>query len=163
MQNTGPSEYVRPGRLFVGDAPMTTEIGHQEIGAWRKRLAQIVELVRNMSLHNDPQEMVRSYGKKVRVLLPTDGRVSLSRRGLTSPRFRITRSSTWEGDINPWREKERLPLLQGGLFARLIYSDEAKIIDELEISADDPAALISPASARSWPFRCSIKASPSTW
>ena len=97
-------------------------------GSWRQRLAQIVELVRDMSSHNDPQEMVRSYGNKVRVLLPTDGRVSLSRRGLAAPRFRITRSSTWEGEINPWKEKDRLPLLRGGLFAKLIYNDEAKII-----------------------------------
>ncbi len=119
---------------------MSTEIVRQDIVAWRQRLAQIVELVRDMSLHNDPQEMVRSYGKKVRVLLPTDGRISLSRRGLTAPHFRITRSSTWEGEINPWREKDRLPLLQGGLFARLIYSDEAKIIDEIDVAADDPAA-----------------------
>jgi phosphoserine phosphatase RsbU/P len=109
-------------------------------GDWRQRLAQIVELMRDMSSHNDPQEMVRSYGKKVRGLLPTDGRVSLSRRGLAAPRFRITRSSTWEGDINPWKEKDRLPLLRGGLFAKLIYNDEAKIIDDIDVPADDPAA-----------------------
>lgn len=108
--------------------------------AWRKRLAQIVELVRDMSLHTDPQEMVRSYGEKVRVLLPVDGRLSLSRRGLANPKFRVTRSSTWKDEVNPWKEKDRLPLLHGGLLAKMIYNDEAKIIDDLGVPPDDPAA-----------------------
>ncbi len=107
---------------------------------WRKRLAVIVEMMRDMSLQTDPQEMVRSYGEKVRLLLPSDGRISLSRRGLTAPQFRITRSTTWKDNINPWKEKARLPLLEGGLFATLIYADEPQIIDRLDVPADDPAA-----------------------
>ena len=112
---------------------------HQD-GDWRQRLGQIVELVRDMSRHSDPQEMVRSYGEKVRVLLPTDGRLSLSRRGLATPQFRITRSTAWPGDVNPWKEKDRLPLLSGGLLAELIYSDQPRVIENLEVHPDDPAA-----------------------
>jgi phosphoserine phosphatase RsbU/P len=113
--------------------------GEQQ-GDWRVRLAQIVELVREMSRQSDPQEMVRSYGERVRVLLPSDRRISLSRRGLTAPKYRITRSTTWAENINPWKEKERLPLFEGGLIARLIYGDEPHIIDNLDVPEDDPAA-----------------------
>src|SRR5262245_46211221 len=107
---------------------------------WRPSLPKIVELMKDMSRHTDPQEMVRSYGEKIRELLPIDRRVSLSRRGLEAPWFRITRSSTWTKDVNPWEEKSRLPLLEGGLLARLIYGDEPIIIDDLIVDPDDPAA-----------------------
>jgi phosphoserine phosphatase RsbU/P len=107
---------------------------------WRARLALIVETMREMSRQTDPQAMVRAYGQRVAQLLPVDRRISLSRRGLTAPRFRITRSSTWNEDINPWKEKDRLPLLEGGLLAKLIYADEPWITDTLEYDPDDPAA-----------------------
>jgi sigma-B regulation protein RsbU (phosphoserine phosphatase) len=106
---------------------------------WKQRLALIVETMREMSSQTDPQEMVRAYGRRVRELLPVDRRLSLSRRGLTRPHFRITRSSTWDTDVNPWKEKDRLPLLEGGLLAELIYDDEPRIIDHLEVADDDPA------------------------
>lgn len=119
---------------------MTPVLPGQEKSDWQQRLAQIVELVQDMSRQTDPQEMVRSYGERVRLLLPSDQRISLSRRGLTAPKYRITRSTTWAENINPWKEKDRLPLFEGGLFAKLIYSDEPQIIDNLDVSEDDPAA-----------------------
>jgi phosphoserine phosphatase RsbU/P len=112
----------------------------QQDGDWQQRLAQIVELVQDMSRQTDPQEMVRSYGERVRLLLPSDRRISLSRRGLTSPKYRITRSTTWAENVNPWKEKDRLPLFEGGLIAELIYGDEPQIIDNLDVPGDDPAA-----------------------
>src|SRR5260370_22985728 len=112
----------------------------QEEGDWQQKFAQIVELVQEMSRQTDPQEMVRSYGERVRLLLPSDRRISLSRRGLIAPKYRITRSTTWPENINPWKEKDRLPLFEGGLIAKLIYGDEPTIIDNLDVSEDDPAA-----------------------
>jgi phosphoserine phosphatase RsbU/P len=103
-------------------------------------MALIVETMREMSHQTDPQAMVRVFGKRSRDLLPIERSVSLSRRGLPSPEYRITRSSTWKNDINPWREKDRLPILKGGLLGELIYGDEPKIIDNLEIADDDPGA-----------------------
>ncbi len=119
---------------------MTPVLSLQPQGDWQEMLVQIVELVRDMCRQTDQQEMVRSYGERVRLLLPTDRRITLSRRGLTAPKYRITRSTTWAENINPWREKDRLPLFEGGLIAKLIYGDEALIIDNLDVSEDDPAA-----------------------
>src|SRR5262249_3558906 len=39
-----------------------------------------------------------------------------------------------------WKEKDRLPLLKGGLLAELIYSDEPRLVDALRFAPDDPAA-----------------------
>ena len=109
-------------------------------GRWQDRMALIVETMREMSHQTDPQAMVRVFGKRSRELLPIERSVSLSRRGLSAPQYRITRSSTWTSEVNPWREKDRLPILEGGLLGKLIYGDEPQIIDDLDIAADDPGA-----------------------
>jgi sigma-B regulation protein RsbU (phosphoserine phosphatase) len=107
---------------------------------WRARLDLIVETMKEMSRQTDPQAMSRAYGKRMRSLRPTDRSVSLSRRDLQAPWYRITRCSTWKESINPWKEKDRLPLLPGGFFADLIYGDEPLLFDDVQVPDDDPAA-----------------------
>jgi sigma-B regulation protein RsbU (phosphoserine phosphatase) len=107
---------------------------------WRGRLDLIVEMMKEMSQQTDPQEMSRAYGKRMQMLRPVDRRVSLSRRGLKYPWYRVTRCSLWKEEINPWKERDRLPLLKGGLFAELLYGDEPRIFDEIQVDDDDPAA-----------------------
>ena len=110
-------------------------------GDWRQRLAIITEMMREMSLQDDPQAMIRTYGARMRTIMPSDRWLSLSRRDLEAPAYRITRSSTWTETINPWKQRDRLPLLRGGLLGKLIYGDEPRIIDDITplIQPDDPA------------------------
>lgn len=122
---TAPSSYARP--IFRG-------------GPWRERLNSIVEVMREISRQTDPQEMVRAYGRQMQEVIPADCRLSLSRRGLEFPQFRITRSSTWRDPVNPWKQHDRLPLLSGGLFAELLYSEEPQILEDVRVAEDDPAA-----------------------
>ncbi len=107
---------------------------------WKERLALIVDMMRDMSRHTDPQEMVRAYGERMRYLLPDSRRLSLSRRGLSFPRYRVTRSTMWTEEINPWRDKDRLPLFEGGIFAELIYCGEPRVFDDFQLAAQEPAA-----------------------
>jgi sigma-B regulation protein RsbU (phosphoserine phosphatase) len=111
-----------------------------QTATWQDRLGLIVETMREMSRQTEPQAMVRAYRARIRQLVPYDRSLSLSRRDLTRPHFRITRSSTWAEEINPWKEADRLPVREGGLLAELIYADEPRLIDDLEIAATDPAA-----------------------
>lgn len=104
------------------------------------RLQHVLETMREMSLQTDPQKMVGAYVRRMQSIMPMDGRVALSRRGLSHPQVRVTRFSGWDGDINPWQNMAHLPLLAGGLLADLIYSDKPQIINNLQISAADPAA-----------------------
>lgn len=108
-------------------------------GNWQRQLSAIVEIVRGMSLGTDPQEMVREYGARIRPFIGADRTISLSRRGLNSPAFRITRSDLWTEEINPWTQKNRLPLLEGGLLARLIYGDQPALIPDFQADPADPA------------------------
>ncbi len=52
---------------------------------WQERLDHIVETMRDMSTHTDPQMMVQAYGSRVRQLSPSNSFLSVSRRGLTRP------------------------------------------------------------------------------
>ncbi|MEP0844016.1 MAG: stage II sporulation protein E, partial [Phycisphaerae bacterium] len=107
---------------------------------WQERLTAIVETMREMSRQTDPQEMVNAYAARMRALLPTDGLLALSRRNLPPPQYRITRSHRFAERINPWRQPERLPLLEGGLLGELLYGDRPRIINDLRVAPDDPAA-----------------------
>lgn len=107
---------------------------------WRERMDLIVETMKEMSRQTDPQEMSRAYGKRMKSLRPTDRMVSLSRRGLKYPWYRVTRCSLWKENINPWKDLDRLPLLKGGLFAELLYGDEPRLFDDIPLADDDPAA-----------------------
>jgi sigma-B regulation protein RsbU (phosphoserine phosphatase) len=107
--------------------------------SWRERLAIIVDTMREMSRQTDPQAISRIYGSRMRQLMPTGRYVALSRRDLQHPQFRITRCSLWKEEINPWKERDRLPLLDGGLFAELLYGDTPRIINDLWVGDDDPA------------------------
>lgn len=106
---------------------------------WREHLSAVVDTMREISLQTDPQAMVRAYAARMRQFLPVDRSISLSRRGLEYPRFRVTRTNLWKEDINPWKQQDRLPVLEGGLLAELIYGDEPRLIDDLDLTEDDPA------------------------
>ena len=107
---------------------------------WRERLAITVEVMRELSLVNDPQAMNQVYARRMVELFPTSRQISLSRRRLDAPQVRVTRSSTWAEEVNPWKEPHRLPILNGGLFAELLYGNEPRIIDALDLDPGDPAA-----------------------
>ena len=71
---------------------------------WKDRLGVVEDTMRSISQQSDPQELVRSYGERMQQLMQIDRRLSLSRRDLNHPEFRITRSTTWEQSVNPWSE-----------------------------------------------------------
>jgi sigma-B regulation protein RsbU (phosphoserine phosphatase) len=104
-----------------------------------ERLTHVVKTMRELSTQTDPYEMGRLYGQRMRTLFPVDASISVSRRDLSAPWFRITRSSRWQQAINPWKEKERLPLLSGGFLAELLYANEPRVFDDFRLAADDPA------------------------
>jgi len=108
-------------------------------GDWRERLSHIMETMRLLSRERDPQSMVRVYRDRLDEVSHIDRFLSISRRGLEPPLYRIARSSTWKEEIDPWTERERLPVLQGGLLGELLYGNEPRIFDNLEIGREDPA------------------------
>ncbi len=119
-------------------APTKTLLGHIH-GDWDGQLAYIVETMRELSRQTDPQKMVKAYGERVRRLLPTDRFISLSRRDLEKPKVRVTRSNLLDESVNPWRDRDKLPVLEGGLLSDLIWGDQPVVIDDLQLDPSDPS------------------------
>jgi sigma-B regulation protein RsbU (phosphoserine phosphatase) len=109
---------------------------------WQKRLDYVVETMREMSTQTDPQTMVQAYGRRIRKVLPSDSYVSLSRRDLQRPQYRITRASVWDNSdraLNPWQNRDQLPVFDKGLFGELVYAERPVLIDRLKVEPGDPA------------------------
>lgn len=119
-------------------APATLT-GAERTKEQQDRLALVVDTVREISLQTDPQTMVSLFRKRATKIFGSDGSVSLSRRGLAPPLYRITRSAKWSEEINPWSQPERLPILKGGILGELLYRGEPLVLNELSVPADDPA------------------------
>jgi sigma-B regulation protein RsbU (phosphoserine phosphatase) len=110
-----------------------------EAASAQERLADIVDLMREISRQTDPQAMVNLYGERMERYFSYDGFLALSRRDLTYPEYRVTRSHVFGRDIDPWKERHLLPLLRGGFFADLLYAEKPAILNNLAVPKDDPA------------------------
>ncbi len=106
--------------------------------AAQRELEIIDRLMRDVSLQTDPTELVRIYSKGVRQLAPSDGWISLSRRHTTPPEFHITRFSGWTDSPDPWRNKDALPRLSGGILGELLYADTPLILEDFTPDPADP-------------------------
>lgn len=106
----------------------------------RPRLAVSVEIMRELSRYSDPQDMSEVFVRRMAELFPFDRQLTLSRRGLEHPQFRVTRFNHWPEPINPWKTPHLLPVHTGGLLAELVYSDEPRVISPLVLDPDDPAS-----------------------
>ncbi len=106
---------------------------------WRARLAVSVAVMRELSQYSDPQEMYAVFTRRMAQLFPVSRQLSISRRGLRSPHYRVTRFNRWTDPVNPWKEAHRLPVHEGGLLAQLLYADEPRVVEELSLDPSDPA------------------------
>ncbi len=106
---------------------------------WRARLDVSVEVMRELSRYSDPQEMYAVFSRRMAQLFPVSRQLSISRRGLRYPHYRVTRFNLWQNAINPWKEAHRLPIHEGGLLAELLYNDQPRVFEDLLLESDDPA------------------------
>ncbi len=106
----------------------------------RARLAVAVELMRELSRYSDPSELSSVFAKRMNQLYPTARQITITRRGVEPPKFRVTRYNRWTTEIDPYREQQKLPVLMGGLFGEFMAEDQPRIIDDLTLAPNDPAA-----------------------
>ena len=83
--------------------------------------------------------MYAVFTRRMAQLFPVSRQLSISRRGLRFPQYRVTRFNLWTDPVNPWKESHRLPVHEGGLLAELLYADQPRVIEDLALDADDPA------------------------
>jgi sigma-B regulation protein RsbU (phosphoserine phosphatase) len=105
---------------------------------WQRELKIVNDLMRDVSRQTDPHELVRIYSEGVKQLYGTDRLISLSRRGLEAPWYRVTRDSRQTEQIDPWKQRDKLPLLREGLLGELLYAGEPRVILDLNVPDSDP-------------------------
>lgn len=103
-------------------------------------MAELDSIMREISTHTDPQALVNAYGERIQRLAGIESTVSLSRRGLERPWYKITRSWKWdEEDVNPWDQPNRLPRYDRGMLGELLYADAPRLINDFRPDPSDPA------------------------
>lgn len=112
---------------------ITNEVGMPE------RLREYVALVHQLSLSRDPTSMLDAYRSRSQFVVPTDRIVSLSRRDLPAGEVLVTRSTTWETQPNPWKQRDQLPLLRKGTLLKLIEGGRPLKVDDLQVDPADPS------------------------
>ncbi|MEO1584592.1 MAG: PP2C family protein-serine/threonine phosphatase [Planctomycetota bacterium] len=117
----------------------SSEPDRTPLASWQDRLREVTLMMRELSEQTEPQEMVKAYRNRIGNLYPVDAFVALSTRDLEAPRFRVTRASVWQTELDPWQNRSKLPIYDRGLLHDLIYAGEPAYIPLVDLSPDDPA------------------------
>lgn len=104
-----------------------------------RRLERMQALVKELSVQDDPERLIQIFSSESHLLVRHDALLTVTRRDLQSPWYRITRSSRWQEPIDPWTEPEKLPLFDRGLLGELLYGGKPVVIPRLELTQDEPA------------------------
>jgi sigma-B regulation protein RsbU (phosphoserine phosphatase) len=102
------------------------------------RLQRLDDLVRELSIQEDPDRLVRVYTRHNDLTIGYDGMLTVGRRDLEAPHYRILRSWRRRGVINPWTEFHLLPVLNTGLLGELLYGGKPLLLDRPRVADDDP-------------------------
>src|SRR2546423_3081839 len=107
---------------------------------WQEELAIVDRTMKAISGVTDPEDLVNVYWNGIGELIPIVEFVSLSRRNERPPFYRVTRSSRFTEDINPFTQRDRLPLLSGGLLEELVYGNKPVFLQDVpaRLKANDP-------------------------
>ena len=108
---------------------------------WERRLGDIMRMMRETSQHSDPQAMVAAYGRHVAVDEP--GRRLRGDQPPRPGRAQVSHHAVQRLDgkrSTPGSKETGCPILEGGLLGELIYDGEPRIIDDVDLADDDPAA-----------------------
>jgi sigma-B regulation protein RsbU (phosphoserine phosphatase) len=103
------------------------------------RLERLDALVKELSVQEDPKRLIQVFERQADMVFRRDGLVSLTRRDLERPWYRIMRSWRWKENDYPLMDLQRLPLISSGLLGQLLYAGKPALINRLEVAADDPS------------------------
>ena len=108
---------------------------------WREELEIIDRTMRTISTITDPEKLVHAYWHGIYELLPNRDHMAVSRRGVAPPYYLVTRSSRIKGGVNPWKQRDQLPRLSGGVVGEIAYANKPVVIEDLpaRLAPDDPA------------------------
>jgi sigma-B regulation protein RsbU (phosphoserine phosphatase) len=107
---------------------------------WQEELEIIDRTMKAISGVTDPEKLVQAYWHGIGQLITMGHYVAVSRRNVPPPFYLVTRSSRFTEHPNPWTQRDRLPLLSGGILGEIAYANRPVLIDDLHerLRDDDP-------------------------
>src|SRR5713226_3620868 len=93
------------------------------------RLERLDALVKELSVQEDPEQLIRVFDRQADMIFRRDGLVTISRRDLEAPWYRITRSWRWKEDVYFPTDGHRLLPASGGLLGQLLYAGKPAVLN----------------------------------
>jgi len=109
-------------------------------GGWEERLGHIVNTVRELSHAFEPQAMVERSAERMQEFMPVRRLLTATRRGFEPPYYGFARVRSWEEKAELTQDPSAFDEVRGGVLGELLFAGEPRIIEELRVAADDPAA-----------------------
>src|SRR5687768_8136354 len=106
---------------------------------WRRRLQLVTDAARDLSRRDTAADILNACQTRRRDWLPVDGILTVSRRGLEPPGFRITVGDPWLTLMRSSSAAAEGPIREGGILGELVHAGHATTIQELAIDPRDPA------------------------
>jgi phosphoserine phosphatase RsbU/P len=102
------------------------------------RLWLIDDLVKEMSAQDDADRLVGVFARRGDFLVHRDTWLTLTRRDLHAPFYRVTRSRIWPESLNALSALNSHSILDRGLLGELLYVGRPALLNRLELAHDDP-------------------------
>ncbi|MEM7576006.1 MAG: SpoIIE family protein phosphatase [Planctomycetota bacterium] len=107
---------------------------------------QMVDMLRRVSLADEPQQVLGEFAEMLRKLYGTTGYLSLSTRDLPPGHYRITRqhleghadelTSERIAAADPWSTLDTMPLYHGGFLGDIVEADRPQMFNDLDLRGD---------------------------
>ncbi|MEM9083705.1 MAG: PP2C family protein-serine/threonine phosphatase [Planctomycetota bacterium] len=111
-----------------------------ELAQHDSELEELLRILQRASQAKEPQDIQDTFAGVMQRLGGSEGYMSLSVRDLPAGKFRVTRVLNQNEHIyrpDPWRERDQLPIFEGGIIGRAIETPTPKVIHELDPSSEN--------------------------
>ncbi|MCG6155211.1 PP2C family protein-serine/threonine phosphatase [Rubinisphaera margarita] len=105
--------------------------------AFSGQLSEILEMMRAISVHDDPDDVFREYATRIRQIYPVDKAVMLTLTDEDAGDVKAAMMDDWENPIHPWGNTHRFHPLTSGILKRLCLDGQPAIINDLDPVVDE--------------------------
>lgn len=110
-----------------------------------RRISRLVEMVRDISIAEQPIQVLSAFARYYWELRPHDYMISVSTKDLEGGKYRVTRqidiARVLAGEVElvpkePWRHRDTIPVHEGGFLGEIVGSRRPQVLHDLEVRGD---------------------------
>lgn len=111
-----------------------------ELAQHDSELEELLRVLQRASQAKEPQDIQDTFSGVMQRLVGSEAYMSLSVRDLPAGKFRVTRAMLQNEQVyrpNPWRDRDTLPIFEGGLIGRVIETPTPKVIHGVDPTSEN--------------------------